>query len=360
MNVLHIDEQAGWRGGELQTSWIVKGLAARGHRVAIAGRKAGAFLRYDYGIDDLNRVAAPFVGEFDPWTVAKLARAVRHYDIDVLHAQTSHAHTYACLARALAGRGKVVVSRRVSFVPRAHRLNRWKYAMPDRFIAVSQHVAEVLLEYGVDPGKVRVVHSSVDLGRLDVEPLPREALGVPEGVPLIGSVGALVGHKDHANLIAAMAVVLSELPDVHLVVAGDGELRPTIEAQIEKLGLGNRVTLLGHREDAPRVLKALDVYVSSSWSEGLGTSVLEALACGVPVVATAAGGVPEMVIDEETGLLVPARDPERLAAAIGRMLRDKDLAATVTVNGKKHVRDHFTVDKMVEGNIRVYGEVDSG
>lgn len=360
MNVLHIDEQKGWRGGELQTSWIVKGLARLGHSVALAGRRGSAFLEYDYGIEVLPRIEAPFLGEFDPWTVWKLARAVKTLDIDVLHAQTSHAHAHACLARAVAGRGKVVVSRRVGFAPKAHWLNRWKYGLPDRFIAVSQYVADILLEFGVDPSKVSVVHSSVDLARLNVEPLPRTDLGVPEGVPLIGNTGALVGHKDHQSLIAAMSAALRELPDLHLVIAGEGELRAAIETQIEALGLVDRVKLLGYRGDAPRILKALDVYVSSSWSEGLGTSVLEALACSIPVVATVAGGVPEMVLNERTGLLVPARDPEALAAAIVRIFRDKALAQQMARNGKAHVHQHFTVDRMVEGNIRVYEEVVSG
>ena len=357
VNVLHIDEQTGWRGGELQTSWIVRGLAERGHTVVIAGRKGSAFLEHDYGVDGLVRIEAPFRSEFDPWTIWKLARAVQTCSIDVLHAQTSHAHTYACLARAVARRGKVVVSRRVSFAPKTHLLNRWKYGLPDRFIAVSQHVADVLLEYGVAPSRVRVDHSSIDLARIEAAPLPRAALGIPEGAPLIGNTGALVGHKDHQNLIAAMPAVLAEMPDVHLVIAGEGELRASIEAHIERLGLGDRVRLLGHRKDAPAIVQALDVYVSSSWSEGLGTSVLEALACGVPVVATVAGGVPEMVIHEQTGLLVPARDSESLAAAILRMLRDESLARVLARNGKAHVESHFTVDRMVEGNIGVYEEL---
>ena len=215
-------------------------------------------------------------------------------------------------------------------------------------------MADVLTEYGVDASKVRVVHSSIDLGRLDVDPLEREALGVPEGVPLVGSIGALVGHKDHGNLVSALAIALKDVPDLHLAIAGEGALRPAIEARIAELGVGDRVRLLGHRDDAPRVLRALDVYVSSSWSEGLGTSVLEGLACGVPVVATLAGGAAEMVLDGETGLLIPARDPEALAGGIVRMLCDKALAQTVVANAKAHVLAHFTVDKMVEGNIAVY------
>ncbi|HOE67392.1 MAG TPA: glycosyltransferase [Candidatus Hydrogenedentes bacterium] len=357
MNVLHIDEQTGWRGGELQASWLIKALVQRGDAVALAGKRGSPFLSADYGSPAPICIDAGFHGEIDLATAWKLARAVREHAVDILHAQTSHAHMYACLARMLAGRGKVVVARRVSFEPKANPLNRWKYGMPDRFVAVSQRVADVLLEFGLPQDKVSVVHSAIDLKRLEAPPLSRGELGVPEGVPLLGSAGALVGHKDHANLIDAMPAVLRAFPNARLVIAGEGALRPAIEAQIARLGLGKAVTLLGHRADAPRIIKAVDVYVSSSWSEGLGTSVLEALASGVPTVATDAGGVGEMVIDGQTGLFAPQRNAPALADAIVRMLHDKDGAQRMAQAGRAFVRERFTVERMIAGNLRVYDEL---
>ncbi len=354
MNIMHIDEQLGWRGGEQQTSWIIRGLAKQGHTVLLAGRPNGKFLQADHGAEGLIRIPAPFRTEFDPWTAWKLARVAKRHAVDILHAQTSHAHSIACMVRTLAGRGQVIVSRRVAFKPRNGRLNRWKYDWPDRYIAVSNRVAEVLREYGIPQNRVTVVHSSVDPARLEAEPLSRAELGVPEGVPLLGTAGALVGHKDHANLINALPAILCEIPDLRVVIAGEGELRPALEAQIADLSLRDTVTLLGHRTDVPRVLRALDVYVSSSWSEGLGTSILEALTCEIPVVATLAGGAAEMVVDNETGFLIPIEDPDALAAAVIRMFRDSPAAKTMAQNGRQRVLDKFAVDKMVEGNLRVY------
>ncbi|MBI4556524.1 MAG: glycosyltransferase [Candidatus Hydrogenedentes bacterium] len=354
MNVLHIDEQLGWRGGEQQASYLIRGLVDRGHHVVLAGRPDSRFLSADHGVGDVPRIEATFVGELDLWTVAKLAATVRQHRIDILHAHTSHAHTYACLARALAGYGKVVVSRRVDFAPNSNWLNRWKYRSPDRIIAISECVAGILRNFGVDPARISVVHSGIDPKRFDVPPLPRKELGVPADAPLLGNVAALVDHKDHATLIAAMPQILQELSALHLIIAGEGELRPALEAQVAQLGMQRSVHLLGYREDVPRLMRTFDAFVLSSKWEGLGTSVLDAMACGLPIAATAGGGIPEMVEHERTGLLAPPRDPPAIAQAIVRLFRDKNLAEALARNAKALVHDHFTVNHMVEGNLRAY------
>jgi glycosyltransferase involved in cell wall biosynthesis len=354
MNILHIDEQRGWRGGEQQAGYLIAGLVRRGHRVLIAGRSGGAFLKADHGVPGIIRLKAPFFGEGDPVTAIRLARAIRRYQVDIIHAHTSHAHSAACLARRLAGRGKVVVSRRVDFPVRLGIFNRRKYACPDRYIVISNKIADVLLAAGIREEKIEVVHSAIDPARFDVPPLPRSALGVPEHAPLLGNVAALAAHKDQATLIKAMPMVLRELPELRLLIAGEGAMRGALEAQIKDLGLERSVTLLGFRRDIPGLMRALDAFVLSSREEGLGTSVLDAMACGLPVVATAAGGIPEMVVHERTGLLAPVGDAEGLAREIVRIFRDRALAERLGRAGRALVRERFTVDRMVEGNLRVY------
>lgn len=357
MNILHIDDQRGWRGGEQQASYLIQGLVKRGHHVFLAGRSDGAFLNADHATDELARIAAPFWGEWDLWTAWTLARAVKTCDIHILHAHTSHAHTSACLARALARRGKLVVSRRVDFVPKGTFVNRWKYDYPDHFIAISGRITEVLRDFGVQEPRLTLVHSGIDPARFDVEPLPRSTIGVPEGVPLLGNVAALVGHKDHSTLLAAIPLVLREVPDLRLVIAGEGELRPALEKQIAELGIASSVRLLGYRTDIPRLLRALDAFVISSKQEGLGTAILDAMACELPVVATAGGGISELVAHERTGLLTPIQNPEALASAIVRVFREPALASVIAQNGRRLVVDRFTVDAMIEGNLRVYQRV---
>lgn len=360
MRTLHIDDQCGWRGGEQQAAYLIRGLAERGHTVVLAGRADAAFLKADHGPSILERVVAPFWGECDVWTVWLLARTVKRHGIDIIHAHTSHAHTLACLARAFAGRGRVVVSRRVDFPPKRHWFNRWKYASPDQIVAISNRIAGVLRAFGVPENKVSVVHSCIDPARFDVAPLSRADLGVPDNALLLGNVAALVGHKDHATLVAAMPAVLRELPNLRLLIAGEGPLRQRIEGQIAGLGLGDAVTLLGYRKDVPRLLRSVDAFVLSSKSEGLGTSILDAMACELPVVATAAGGIPEVVQHGKTGFLVPPRDPEALASAIVRVFREPAYARGVARAGKALVCGQFAVKTMVEGNLRVYERLVSG
>jgi glycosyltransferase involved in cell wall biosynthesis len=360
VNVLHIDEQVGWRGGEQQASYLIQGLVRRGFRVVIAGRSNGLFLASEHGGVPFVRIAAPFVTEFDPYTALVLARAVRRHKIDILHAHTSHAHAAACFARRLAGRGKVVVSRRVDFAPRRGFINRWKYAMPDHIVAVSAAIADVMREYGIPEERLTVVSSATDPGRFNAAPLARYALGAPEGVPLLGNVAALVGHKDHATLLSAMPLALAELPELHLVIAGEGHLRSQVEGQIARLGIGSSVHLLGHRDDIPGLLRALDAFVLSSNQEGRGGAILEAMICEIPVVATAAGGLPELVMHEKTGLLSAVGDPHALARNIVRIFREPALAREMARNGASYVRENFCVDAMVEGNIRVYESLMTG
>lgn len=360
MITLHIDEQRTWRGGEQQASWLVQGLVAAGHRVFIAGRPGSAWLGDTHGGAKLEKIALPLRNEFDLLSAWRISRIILRERIDIVHAHTSHAHSIACLARRLAGRGKVIVHRRVSFSPKRDFINRIKYAAPDRLVAVSDAVAQVLLAAGVPESRVRTVHSAVDLSRLDVPKIARESLNVPEDAPLFFSAGALVGHKDHACLLDAMAQVHVQAPKARLLIAGEGELRPALEAQIARLDLGGVVRLLGHRKDVPAITKAADIYVSSSWSEGLGTSVLEALAAGVPVVATEAGGVNEMVLPGQTGWLLPSRDPRALAQAMLEALASPEMASQFARNGRSHVEANFTVPRMVAGNITVYEELLAG
>ncbi len=351
---LHIDEQSGWRGGEQQASYLVHGLAARGHTVLIAGRPGSPFMTHQHEAPGLIRIKAPFLGEFDAYTIWKLARAIRRYNVDIIHGHTGHAHFYASMARLLARKGLVIASRRVDFVPSQNYITRWKYAQPDHFIAVSDCVAQVLLAYGIEPSRVTVVHSAQDAVRLDTPPVSRESIGVPEHAPLLVCVAALVGHKDHKTLISAMPVLLRAFPDAHLALVGEGGLRPEIEAQIAALGLASHVTLLGYREDVISIMRAADVFVLPSKMEGLGSAIIEAMMCRIPVVACASGGIPETVMHETTGLLAPPEQPQALAETLIRLLTDHALAGQLVCQAYDFVTQQRSADAMVENTLRVY------
>jgi glycosyltransferase involved in cell wall biosynthesis len=165
--------------------------------------------------------------------------------------------------------------------------------------------------------------------------------------PLVGNVARLAAQKDHRTLIEAARLV----PEADFVVAGDGELREELERQAE----GSNVRFLGARADVPELLASLDVFAFPSLFEGLCLAVIEAQAAGVPVVATPVGGIRETVVDGETGLLVPTRDPPALAAAIRGLLEDRPAAEAMAAEAKRRVRERFTVERMLEETLRLYG-----
>ena len=188
-----------------------------------------------------------------------------------------------------------------------------------------------------------VIALGIDLDRFE----RAEPALAPGDRPIVGNVARLAPQKDHRTLIEAARLV----PEAEFVVAGDGELR----AELERLAEGTRVRFLGARDDVPAVLASLDVFAFPSLFEGLCLAVIEAQAAGVPVVATPVGGIRETVVDGETGLLVPTGDPVALAAAIRRLLEDREAAQAMAAEAKRRVRERFSIERMVEKTLRLYG-----
>ena len=174
---------------------------------------------------------------------------------------------------------------------------------------------------------------------------------------MVGNVAALTGHKDHATLLAAAARVLARRPETRFVIVGEGELEPSLAAQARALGLEGRCVFAGFRNDLDRLVPAFTVFCLSSHMEGLGTSLLDAMSFAVPIVATAAGGIPEAVSDGITGRLVPPRDPDALATALVEALESPERRAAWGAAGRRRFEERFTADRMVETTLAVYREL---
>lgn len=361
MKLLHLDEQRGWRGGEQQAYYLLRGLIDAGHEVYVSGRQQSEFLKRVSELPLSGILPLPYLNEWDFVSVIRLAYYLRYHQIDIIHAHTSHTHTLACLAQRLARQAHVVVSRRVDFPPRPGRFNRWKYNAPDRIIAISGCIYNILHQYGVSEDKLRLVHSAIDPTRFacnEIQPFNEYVIANEKMTgPLLGNVAALAPHKDQATLIEAMPEVLTQYPDAHLLIAGEGKLRNELEKKISDMGLQDNIHLTGFIEDIPGFLKALDVFILSSKEEGLGTSVLDAMACHVPVIATDAGGIPEMVRHQETGLLVPVGNSTLLAKAIMAVLQDPENAKVRCKNAYRMLNEQFSVQRMIDGNFQVYNEL---
>jgi glycosyltransferase involved in cell wall biosynthesis len=216
----------------------------------------------------------------------------------------------------------------------------------------------VLESCGLPADTLRVVHEGVP----DRAPQPggREALrelGIPPDALVVGNVAALTDHKDHETLLAAAALVVARVPSARFVVVGDGELRASLAGRARALGLGERCVFAGFRTDLDRLVPAFDVFCLTSHMEGLGTSLLDAMAFGRPVVATRAGGIPEAVADGLTGCVVEPRDAPALADALVAVLEDGPARVRLGAAGRARFLEHFTADRMIERTLSVYQEV---
>jgi L-malate glycosyltransferase len=359
INVLHVDTERGWRGGERQVLWLSAELARRGYGSLIAARPREplSVRARDGGIECVD--CAP-TSELDVRAAWRLRRVIQTRGVDLVHAHTAHAVALAALATIRLD-VPVVVARRVDFRLRANAGTRWKYSRAASFIAVSTAVARALTDSGIAAARIRVVPDGVNVHRR-VTPASRETLagfGVSGGGPLIVQVAQLVGHKDPVNFVRAIARVRQVMPDVQALMVGDGSQRYDVEREILGLDLERVVHLAGYRTDADALLAAADVACLSSREEGMGSVLLDAFLFGIPVAATRAGGISDIVIDGETGVLAEARNPVALGDAIVSLLADRALGARLAATALERVND-FSVERMSDRTIRVYEEVLNG
>ncbi len=333
------------------------GLRARGHRAVLLAHPEGVLYRRASEGDDLVPLAPR--SEVDLASAWRLARVIAMHAPDVVHAHDPHAVAMASLALSFGVGPKVptfVASRRVDFHLQRHSFSRWKYRQVDGFIAASQAIADVLASDGVPRTRITVVHDGIDVDRVTHVPAAdlHQEFWFPRGAPILVNVAALVPHKGQKFLIDAMARVRRTIVDAQLVIFGEGELRPALEAQIRELGLDKHVVLAGFRDDVLALTRSADLFVMSSVTEGLGSTLLDAMAMGLAIAGTRAGGIPEAVEEGVTGLLVPPGNSEALSEAIVRLLGDDATRERMGKAGRERVRERFGVDRLVEGTLAAY------
>ncbi len=356
LRMLHLNSARTWRGGEQQTLWLCRGLQRSGHRVFLACPPEGPLM--DRAAQaGLSVCPVRMRGEWDLSAVRALAGIIARQKIELVHFHTAHAHTLGLLAARRSGASLRFLTRRVDFHIHRHLLNRWKYGPSlTAILAISEGIRSVLLEDGLAPERVITVPSGIDLERLRVAGDPsalRRELRIPPEALVVGIVAALAPHKDHRNFLEAAAMVKQALPAVRFLVVGEGELEAELKKLSGSLGLSREVIFTGFREDVLDLIGMFDLFVLSSYLEGMGTSLLDAMGLGKPVVATRTGGIPEIVQEGKNGLLVPAGRPEELAGAIVRLGSDAGLRRTMGARGKETVKD-FSVERTVERTEKVY------
>jgi len=360
VRVAHLDTGREWRGGQGQVLLLLREFARRGLRQRLVA--PGGPLLEKAAAEGFDAVRWDSRGELDLPAVFAARRALASFGADVAHLHSAHAHALGAPAARLAGTPAVIVSRRVDFVVRANPFSRLKYALPvDRYLCISEGVRAAMRASGMPAGRLALVPSGVDLALVRAEgeaPAPdlRALLGLPADAELVGTVASLAPHKNHALLLEAAPAVIARRPRAHFAWLGEGECRPALERRRAELGLGDRVHLAGFRPDAKALMRQFDLFALSSHLEGLCTSLLDAQALGVPIVATAVGGVPEVVRDGVTGRLVRALEPGALAGAIADALSDTGARAAWAAAGRESVRA-FGIDHTAERTLEEYRAV---
>jgi len=294
----------------------------------------------------------------------RFARDLRRQRIQILHTFNFYPNTFAIPVARLAGVPVVIGTLRDMgdlWTPMQRRVQRWVCKLAHRVVANADAVRRQAVREGYDPAKVSVIHNGLDLSRFTPASDParqRETLGLPPDVPVI-AVFSRLNHsvKGVHTFLQAAARVAPAHPRARYLVVGDGPLRPELERLAARLGLGDRARFTGFRADVGETMSSITLSVLPSQSEGLSNVLLESMAASLPVIATRVGGTPEVVENEQTGLLVPPRDPAALALAIDSLLSDPERAAHLGRAGRRRVERFFQLDKMVGETEILYHEL---
>ena len=344
MKILHLSTPLSWRGGEQQLAYLLKELrelkVSQQLFCAAGGELANWATNRAFTVHQVSR---------QPWAYAlALRHLLQQGKIDIVHAHDARAHSLALLALLTITRSvKFVVSRRVDFPVRPGWLSQFKYSSKkiDLSLCVSACVADVLRRSVPNIGAVAVVHSGVDPDRFAPNrstPSLREQLQLPAGAKLVGQVAALAPQKDYPTFIKCAEVIAAARADIFFLIIGSGPQEAQIRASVVRSSAANKIIMLGFRRDLTELLPQLDVLLLSSKTEGLGTTILDAFAAKVPVAATRAGGVGEMIQHQQTGLLAEIGDFQQLAANALQLLADPGLAHRLSSAASALLRRNFS------------------
>lgn len=377
MRILHTNMLRGWGGQSNRILTEALGTRAAGHEVAFAVPHGSVLAQKARAEGFTVFPGYHFRPPAQLWRflpdLRRFRRDVRAWQPDILHLHGSQDTWLAVLARSLGGPFPILLRTKHNiFEWRRHGPNRWLYGQVDAYESISSFIDRQVADYPGLGAKPRACIPSVpdteEIARytLVTDPVERatrraELLpGVPPDCFLWGSTGRLRWEKGFDVLLPAFAELRRTHSGAVLVIAGDGSDRAALEAQAAALGLGEAVRLLGFRKDVPAILSVLDGYVLASRSEGLGTAILEALAAGLPTVATEVGGIPDSVRHERTGLLVPNENPQAIAQAMGRLMGDGPLRERLGAAARQMVLEEFTAERLAADTVAFYARLLAG
>lgn len=356
MRILHTEWSDGWGGQERRIMSDLVGMAGRGHRVFLVTRprcRIGEEAR-GAGIQVLH---LPMRNNLDLASVARLASILRKERIEIVNTHSGVDSWIGGLAAKLAGTPVLVRTRHLHLPLKRSWLNFVHY-LPDRIIACGESMRNFLVrECAFPDGTVVSIPTGIDFSRLvpgRSRAQVRADLALPRDAFVVLMVGIIRGVKRHEVALRAIAQLAARIGSPYLVLAGDGPMTETMKQLAGDLGIAERVKFLGHRSDVADLLGAADCLLLTSRSEGVPQAVTQALGAGLPVVATAVGGVPELVHDRRTGLLVAPEDVAAVADALEYLFRHPEAAEELAQHGREHAFAHYSLEAMLEHTEQEY------
>ncbi|MBI4654798.1 MAG: glycosyltransferase family 4 protein [Nitrospirae bacterium] len=347
LTILHTESSEGWGGQEIRILHESLGMIKRGHRVIISAPvQSNIFKRArESGI---NTISANFQRN-NPFSISKMLSIIRREKPDVVNTHSSSDSWVTSIAARLSSvKPKIVRTRHLSTSISRAMLSRLIYnILPHAIITTGEKIRQGMInDNGFNAAQIFSIPTGVDLERFN--PLNVRPAFQTEGFS-IGMIGVLRSWKGHRYFIEAIPDILKHIPDAIFYIVGDGPQRENIKNLINGLSLGEKVFMLGHRENIPEVLASLDVVVQPSYAnEGVPQSILQALAMEKPVVASDAGAIREVIIDRETGLLIKSKNPSQLAEKVIELYKNPGLMVKLAMNGKTLVEKEYPLQKMLD------------
>ena len=358
MNIMHVVLSLRCGGLEKLVVDLAAETVKHGHNVRICSlESAGDLSEYarkrGIQVSSMNKK-----NSLDLTIIWKLFRLIKSEKVDVLNTHNIGPLIYGSLAGKLVGVPAIVSTRHGSGDMR--RLNRIFWALNDRIIPVSNDTKKTLLANNDIRGtNIRVIYNGVDVGNLSLKESKecfKKKLNIDQKFRIIGTVGRLAHVKDYKTLLEAFRLAINDKKDVKLVFVGDGEEKESLEGYSRTLGISDNTIFMGFRQDVADIVSSFDIFLLSSLTEGISVALLEAMSLSVPAIVTDVGGNPEVVVDSETGILVPPKDPQKMAEAIRRILKNPDMAKKMGQAGRKRVEEKFSLDRMAREYEAIYEE----
>jgi len=362
LNILHLVNGFAIGGGEMGLLTLVKLLNPQKYNQFIGAVGQGGPLQKDFEATGYPVTVFPKKCSFDYSLIGKVAALMRQHQIDIVLTTLFYADVIGALA---AKRAKVPVV--ISWEVVSHPF-KWRHSMGykqalknmDMVVPVSNAIRrQIIQERGIPPEKARTIHYGVDINQYQIKDgtIKRQELGLAADNIVFGTNARMTIQKGHTYLIEAAQQVVPKYPNIKFVFAGDGPLRPKLEQQIKAAELEDKFIFLGFRNDIVDLLSAYDIYVLPSLWEGLPNQVLEAMACGKGVIATAVDGTVEAVVEGESGFLVPSKDSNALAQALLKVLDQPQLCQEFGAKARQRIEKHFTIEQEVQKFEELFDEL---